>query len=679
MLKVILYIIPFLFCLSCENGPGRLLLYDDYSGLRRGPLGGGKGALTEYHYLPEAAPKGNWSVTAFHYHLPESWYVREIGSKRNLVQQALNKDVHWHPMVIAGNKHWSNYTLQGFFSADSPACQCGMVFRYRNDRCYYFFGIEKDSVVLKMVKHGIGFHKPFEKVLAAENYHSRAGQQLEVCIALNDNKIRAAIQDGPTFEVMDTTYLSGKIGFLADGPAIFGTVKVTASRRAKRHLEQVIANEVKLEKALQESNPKPVLWKKVSTEGFGTGRNLRFGDLNNDGVPDVVIGQVVNHGSKDRNSELSCLTAMTFDGDILWQTGQPDPWKYYLTSDVAFQIHDIDRDGRNEVVYCMNREIVVADGNSGKTKYKAPTPLLSSGGQNPPGRILGDCIYFCDLHGTGYDDDMIIKDRYKHLWALDSKLKILWNGACRTGHYPLALDIDNDRRDELIMGYTLFDNDGKVLWTLDSVFNDHADGVALVKFRDDQETRLMCAASDEGMLFTDLKGNILRHHYIGHVQNPAVANFRDDLPGLETVSVNFWGNQGIIHLFDANGDIYHDFEPSQYGSMCLPLNWTGKSEEYFVLNANVEEGGAYDGFGRRVLMFPDDGHPDMCYAVLNITGDCRDEIVVWDPHEIWVYTQDDNPLKGNLYHPERNPLYNYSNYQATVSMPEWEDEAEGDK
>ena len=105
--------------------------------------------------------------------------------------------------------------------------------------------------------------------------------------------------------------------------------------------------------------------------------------------------------------------------------------------------------------------------------------------------------------------------------------------------------------------------------------------------------------------------------------------------------------------------------------MCLPLNWTGRSEEYFVHNANVDEGGVYDGWGRKVLQFPDDGHPDMCNAVLDITGDCRDEIVVWNPYEIWVYTQSDNPLNTRLYKPARNPLYNYSNYQATVSLPGW--------
>ena len=105
--------------------------------------------------------------------------------------------------------------------------------------------------------------------------------------------------------------------------------------------------------------------------------------------------------------------------------------------------------------------------------------------------------------------------------------------------------------------------------------------------------------------------------------------------------------------------------------MCLPINWTGSSEEYFVLSAHPEEGGLFDGRGRCVVTFPADGHPDMCNAVLDITGDCRDEIVVWDPFELWVYTQHDNPRKGRLYRPRRNPLCNYSNYQATISLPGW--------
>ena len=182
------------------------------------------------------------------------------------------------------------------------------------------------------------------------------------------------------------------------------------------------------EASLQAANPKPVLWKRIDLKDFGVGRDVRFGDLDNDGQIDVLLGQVLHHGPKDRNSELSCLTAMTFDGKQLWQTGEADPWKNHLTNDVAFQIHDIDGDGRNEAVYTMGMELIVADGATGETKYSAPTPAMPPNTQAPYNkfpRILGDSLYFCDLRGTGRDADIIIKDRYLSLWALNDRLELL--------------------------------------------------------------------------------------------------------------------------------------------------------------------------------------------------------------------------------------------------------------
>jgi len=415
-----------------------------------------------------------------------------------------------------------------------------------------------------------------------------------------------------------------------------------------------------------------VLWKRIFTRDFGVGRNVRFGDLDGDGKHDVLFAQVLHHGPKDRNSEVSCLTAMTFDGERLWQVGEADPWKNHLTNDVAVQIHDLDGDGKNDVVYCRNMEIIVADGATGETKYSAPTPAVPANTKPPYNkfpRILGDSLSFCDLRATDRDADLIIKDRYLSLWALNDRLEVLWHAQCNTGHYPYAYDVDADGKDEIMMGYTLFDDDGTRVWSLEDRLRDHADGVAIVPFVSGAAPRLLCAASDEGMLFADMEGNILKHHYLGHVQNPAIADFRPDLPGLEAISINFWGNQGIVHYYDAQGDVYHDFEPAQHGSMCLPVNWTGKPGEFWVLSANVDEGGLYDGWGRRVVTFPADGHPDMCNAVLDITGDAREEIVVWDPSEMWVYTQHDSPRPSVAFTTEKNPLYNYSNYQTTVSLP----------
>ena len=114
---------------------------------------------------------------------------------------------------------------------------------------------------------------------------------------------------------------------------------------------------------------------------------------------EILMGQVINHGPKDRNTELSCLT-MDLKGEVLWQIGEPDPWKTHLTSDVAFQIHDLDGDGRAEIVFCMNQELVVADGATGKVKRKIPTPESPKDSKQPFNRfpqILGDALYCCDL------------------------------------------------------------------------------------------------------------------------------------------------------------------------------------------------------------------------------------------------------------------------------------------
>ncbi len=650
-------------------------LTDDFSALDTGMFSAPVGAHTEYHYLPEAAPKGNWVVSSFASGdaWGKAWQVKAEGTSHVMYQTLLNKSQKWtHPMIITGDSLWQDYSFTVKFEPEDDSQYSGVAFRYRNDRCFYFFGILESMAYISKFRHSYLFNSLYETRLTQKPFILNPGQVLTATVTVRGNSIQAMLND-VRLEATDNTYKKGKIGLVSNARAKYYEVDIAIPAREIKLAENKNA-EYRLESMkLQEANPKMILWKKINTEGFGVGRNVRFGDLNGDGNIDVLIGQVIHHGPGDSHSELSCLTAMTFDGDILWQIGKPDPEKYQLTNDVGFQVHDLDNDGKNEVIYCMNFEIIVADAKTGKTRFKAQLPK-SKIPDDKFDRILGDCLFFFDAEGKGWASNILTKDRYNNFWVMNNNLKVIWEGSCKTGHYPYAYDIDTDGREELAIGYSLYDDDGRLLWSLDRELEDHCDGVAIANYIDDPgaEPEIMYSASNEGYLRVSTDGKILRHIRNGHVQNPAIANFRSDMPGLETVTIDFWGSQGIIHLYDVEGNVYHDFEPNQLGSMCLPLNWTGAGEEYFVHNPNVTEGGVFDGWGRKVLQFPDDGHPDMCNATLDLTGDCRDEIVVWNQHEMWVYTQSDNPKSGKLYKPVRNPLYNYSNYQATVSLPGWE-------
>jgi len=386
----------------------------------------------------------------------------------------------------------------------------------------------------------------------------------------------------------------------------------------------------------------------------------------------MLIAQNVPKVRGDAFDHLSCLTAVTLEGKVLWQSGRPNPANGLLTNDTPFQIHDIDGDGRNEVILVRDFQLQILDGFTGKLKQRVLMPPAPTTNKERPYEINnGDSILFLDLSGKGARREILIKDRYRTFWVFDEKLKLLWSGTGQTGHYPFPIDVDNDGRDEFVIGYSLWNNSGKALWQLDERFKDHPDAISAGNFsgRPGAPPRIYTCGSDEGFLMFSHDGKLLKQVLLGHAQTQSVGKYRTELPGLQILIANFWRNTGIVTLFDPDANILAQQEMITGSSHLQTINWRGDGQEFAVLNPSVAEGGMIDGQLRRVVLFPADGHPDLAYQVLNVTGDERDEILVWDQKRVWIYTQDRPFSGGKVYQPKRNPLYNDSNYRATVSLP----------
>src|SRR5262245_1964818 len=670
---------PFTLLLFLSSINNTELFYDDFSKFPPGwlstPVGQLNGAIQEYHYLPHrGAPLGAWS-NAICYLDPR---VAGDEDGEAYLEQQLSTDQPklMNPLLVTGDPEWSDYTIEVKIKPLSIADMAGIVFRYKTNRHYYLFALTGGN------KARLTVRLPFEKTFRIAEWRELDSTEFAydtktyytLKIENKGKQIRGYIDGKPVVNASDDELLKGKVGLTANIPARFQKFHVTTTTQAKQQIDKRVSERESELANLRSLNPQPKLWKKFSTPTFGAGRNVRFGDLDGDGTLDMLFAQNIPKVRGDAFDHISCLTAITLDGKILWQLGRPDPRNGLLTNDTPFQIHDIDGDGRNDVVMVRDFKLQILEGSTGKVKKWVWMPAVAAQNNPRPYELNnGDSIAFFNISGNRGRRDVLIKDRYNDFWVFNSDLQQIWQGKANTGHYPFPFDADGDGKDEILIGYSMWDSSGRALWNRESTFKDHIDGLAMGNFSSNPraEPRVYASCSDEGFLILDRLGNILKQVRIGHAQSASIAKYRPDLAGLQYLTVNFWKNPGIITLFDADGNILTQGEPIHSGSPLLPVNWRGDGQEYALLSGNVREGGMIDGQLRRVVVFPDDGHPDLAAMVTNLTGDSRDEIILWNQEQVWIYTQD-RPYSGNrIYAPIRNPLYNESNYRTNVSLPNW--------
>ena len=211
-----------------------------------------------------------------------------------------------------------------------------------------------------------------------------------------------------------------------------------APTRGRAIDRRIRAREAELAR-LRAANPQPKLWKKFDTPKFGAGRNVRFGDLDGDGAPDMLIAQNIprvrgdafDHISASPRSRSTARSSGSSAGPTRATACSPTTRPSRSTTSTAT--------ARNDVVLVQDFKLQVLDGahRQGRSAGSGCRPCRPPQPPGPTSSTAATRIVFVNLTGRHRARrDILLKDRYRNFWVFDRDLKPLWQGADDTGHYP---------------------------------------------------------------------------------------------------------------------------------------------------------------------------------------------------------------------------------------------------
>ena len=663
-----------------------MLFSEDFRGFPIGefPFDRDHSATGEYHYVTEAGDHGAWTDQVCNYTwngTGPTWLVTEKDGAHAIESMRIekNRPHRIFPTLQTGRLAWRNYAASVTLRRLSLRGMAGLAFCMNHSIDTLVFSLEDRTEARLSYRH-----KEDVQVLASAPFVSDSDTDYRLTADVEGARVRCLINGQLVLEAdVPLAARGGKIALTADCPSRFTDVEVCVTEAEAQAIAQRETEQKQREAGEMSRHPGMKLWKKIDLKNFGTSRQLRIGHLKGDGSWQIVLAQMQKRVSRDAYGFISCLTAIDLDGQVLWQLGEPSERTRELgkvSADMPFQVYDIDHDGVDEVIVGWDFEIRILDGRTGQVKRSARTPIADQDDEDLIGapfntyaftRLNPDGIRICNFRGLDQPSDLLIKDRYCRVWALDDQLNTLWSfkSPTNTGHCPLPVDVDGDGRDEVLVGYRLLDSDGKELWSY-PITEDHTDEIVAGRWMPgDDNGYFACVSGTQGFFIGDFYGNIVARDLIGHAQRVSVANYCPEREGLEIAVVNFWGHQGCLFLYDAHGQPLWEMENEMNGNIIAPVNWDGNGHELILTNADPARGGLLSGDGVRAVAFPDDGHPTLCVEVMDLTGDERDELIVWDEHSLWIYTQDDGE-RPQTYHPIKFPAYNASNYRGEYAFPD---------
>lgn len=383
----------------------------------------------------------------------------------------------------------------------------------------------------------------------------------------------------------------------------------------------------------------------------GKNAKMYLGDINGDGRMEIVMVQP-DGGIDNRYvpHQLEAITAFDLEGQVLWQVGTPVEHPGGPGSDYPIQIYDIDRDGILEILCVMNKRFLVLDGKTGEVKkdYELPDDEAH------------DCIVIANLTGGDHPQDILLKDRYHCMWALDKDFDLLWTHEGNLGHFPWAFDFNRDGRDELMVGYDFLSADGKVQWSCQNL-EDHADCIWVGPVTDTNSDDYEIVVGGSVTVLYDRHGKEL-WRYEGSIesQHVCIGKFRKDSPGLQIAGVDRIkrgdgrarkGKDGIFLLDSSGKELLKENRTSDGWLTIIETmrNWDGHELDYIL--AYRRGGGInptlYDGYLQPVVEFPIDGY--VVYGDLVGTG--KEQVIIYKDQKAHIYGNEFIDLQSKNHEP----------------------------
>ena len=593
-------------------------------------------------------PFGDWSLTTFLHAVNWEWCVTRDGDRK-----ALEHSTIFTSCLRAGDGSWGDFTVEfdvrqmrprADTSMDEPFNtngRAGVMFRYQTLRLSYALFLENQTRVVLYLRDGAEWTPLAQREMSVD-----PDRYYRLKIDCRGDRIRCWMDGEPLFDVTDTTIRRGRIAVYANTLSRFGFLRAETDGDGAADSAGYLDSERAAAAESARGLARPVLWKRIPHPDREMQNWKPRGRLALDISPTGKLeGALVT--TRDRRYAPNggwALVAVDTEGEVRWS--------HPVSREAYPRVWDLDGDGRQEVICYDGPVIKLLDIDTGAVKLEAPTPPCNQRG-NRAGRedqspyVPLWRMYPANVRGKGRGRDLVLMDLYTAFWVLNDRLELEWWRSREHGHDLGIHDIDNDGRDEILCGYTMFDHDGAELWSVElpehAIFtHDHVDHIVIDEIDGDTGNgpEIALTAGNAGFFLLDTNGNIRARRDVGHAQALTVGRYRPDLPGKQVLVGCLWGNPGARAMFTGTGEKLWTFEPDNANGYDLRVRWV-PGRDLFLLVSTPAVAGFYDGFGRLVMPFPD-AHlsiADRPFHAADFTGNGLEDFVIQGDREVLVYTQ----------------------------------------